>query len=71
MSQSRFLRAVDYSQAADKYAADLPRIELTWHIINMFDIPPGISLANDGKADAKGKYFYDHTQQTVVGDQKI
>lgn len=70
MSQSRFLRAVEYSQAADKYAADLPRVELAWHIANMFDIPPGTSLSNGGKADAKGKYFYDHTQQTVVGDQK-
>ncbi len=70
MSQSRFLRAVEYSQAADKYAPELPRVELAWHIINMFDIPPGTILANGGKTDSKGKYFYDYTQQTVVGDQK-
>ena len=70
MSQSRFLRAVEYSQAADKYAADLPRVELAWHIINMFDIPPGTSVANGGKPVANGQYAYDRTQQTVVADQK-
>lgn len=70
MSQSRFLRAFQFSQAADKYAADLPRVELAWHLANMFDIPPGSSLSNQGKPDAKGKYIYDYTQQTVVADQK-
>ena len=70
LPSSRFLRAAFYTQNADQYAAELPRVKLAWHLLNMFDIPPGSSVANNGKPDAKGKYFYDYTQQSVVADPK-
>ena len=69
MSQSRYLRAVEFSQAADKYAADLPKVELAWHLVNMFDIPPGSIVMSD-KPNAKGKYIWDFTQVAIVSDPK-
>lgn len=69
MSQSRFLRAVQFSQAADKYSPDVPKVKMAWHLINMFDIPPG-SVLGSAKPDANGGYGSDYTQYTTVADAK-
>ena len=69
MSQSRFLRAVQFSQAADKYSPDVPKVKMAWHLINMFDIPPG-SVLGSAKPDANGGYGSDYTQYTTVADSK-
>lgn len=69
MSQSRFLRAVEFTQAADKYASDIPKVQLAWHLVNMFDIPPGSILWSD-KPNASGKYNWDYSQVSIVSDPK-
>jgi choloylglycine hydrolase len=69
MAQSRFLRAVQFSQGADKYAAEMPKVDLAWHLVNMFDIPPGSVLWSD-KTNAKGNYAWDYTQVSIVADSK-
>ena len=72
-SPSRFLRAFFFSQYAQKYATQVPKVEMAWNIINMFDIPPGSAIV-DTEADYKpGKDpEYDYTTHTVVADaQKL
>lgn len=69
MSQSRFVRALEFSQAAQKYAANLPKVPLAWHLLNMFDIPPGSSV-HSGVANPNGTYNSDVTQSSVVADPK-
>ncbi|MBU3622009.1 linear amide C-N hydrolase [Polynucleobacter sp. CS-Odin-A6] len=69
MSQSRLLRAVQFSQGADKYAADMPKVDLAWHLANLFDLPPGSVIGGD-KPNAKGKYDWDYSQVTIVSDSK-
>ena len=69
MSQSRFIRAVEFSQNAQKYAANLPKVPLAWHLLNMFDLPPGSSL-HTGVMNADGTYSSDLTQSSVVADPK-
>ena len=70
LSPSRFLRAFEYSQAAQKYAADQPKVELAWHIINMFDIPPGSVMIPPGDPYAGGVAGWEYTQETIVTDPK-
>lgn len=70
LSPSRFLRAFEYSQAAQKYAADQPRVELAWHIVNMFDIPPGSVMIPAGDPYAGGEAGWEYTQETIVTDPK-
>jgi choloylglycine hydrolase len=67
MSQSRFLRAFEFSQAAQAYATNVPRVDLAWHLLNAFDIPPGSSMASDKKT-AAGTYDWDFTQTSSVAD---
>ncbi|MBU3612143.1 linear amide C-N hydrolase [Polynucleobacter sp. MG-27-Goln-C1] len=69
MSQSRFLRAVQFSQAADEYSPNVDKVKMAWHLINMFDIPPG-SVLGSATPDAKGSYGSDYTQYTTVADPK-
>lgn len=70
LSPSRFLRAFVFSQAAQKYAADQPRVKLAWHIINMFDIPPGSVMIPAGDSYAGGEAGWEYTQESIVTDPK-
>lgn len=70
LSTSRFLRAFEFSQAAQKYAANQPKVELAWHILNMFDIPPGSVMIPAGDAYAGGVAGWEFTQESVVSDPK-
>lgn len=70
LSPSRFLRAFEYSTSAQKYAKGVPRVELAWHIANMFDIPPGSVMIPAGDAYAGGTAGWEYTQDTVVVDSK-
>lgn len=67
MSPSRFLRAFFFSQAAQKYATSVPKVELAWHIINMFDIPPGSAITTT-QEKAGSTPEWDFTQDTIVAD---
>lgn len=69
MSQSRFMRAFTFSKAAQKYATEVPKVELAWHLVNTFDIPPGSSIASKQK-NADGQYIWDFTQLSTVADAK-
>ena len=72
-SPSRFLRAFFFSQYAQTYATTLPKVEMAWNIINMFDIPPGSAMV-DTQAEAEAKMKagqdpgYDYTTHTIVAD---
>jgi len=70
LSTSRFLRAFIFSQAAQKYAADQPKVETAWHIINMFDIPPGAIMIPAGDPYAGGEAGWEKTQESIVVDSK-
>lgn len=70
LSSSRFLRAYFFSQAAQKYAADRPKVETAWHILNMFDMPPGAVMIPAGSAYAGGEAGWEKTQESVVVDSK-
>jgi len=70
LSPSRFLRAFMFSQAAQKYAADQPKVETAWHILNMFDIPPGAVMIPAGDAYAGGEAGWEKTQESIVVDSK-
>lgn len=70
LSPSRFLRAFVFSQAAQKYATDVPKVKLGWHIINMFDIPPGSVMIPAGDAYAGGIAGWEKTQVSIVADSK-
>ncbi len=70
LSPSRFLRAFEFSQAAQKYAADQPKVELAWHILNMFDIPPGSVMIPAGDPYAGGVAGWEYTQESIVTDPK-
>ena len=70
LSPSRFLRAFEYSIAAQKYASDLPRVDLAWRLLNMFDIPPGSVMIPAGDPYAGGVSGWEYTQFSVVADSK-
>ena len=70
LSPSRFLRAYFFSQAAQKYAADQPKVELAWHLINMFDMPPGSVMIPAGDPYAGGEAGWEKTQESIVTDSK-
>lgn len=70
LSPSRFLRAFTYTQAAQKYATDQPKVELAWHILNMFDIPPGSVMIPAGDPYAGGVAGWEYTQESIVSDPK-
>jgi len=67
MSPSRFLRAFFFSQAAQKFAGTVPKVELAWHIINTFDIPPGSALVVPEDKSGTNP-AWDYTQDTIVAD---
>lgn len=72
-SPSRFLRAFFFSQYAQQYATQVPKVNAAWNIINMFDIPPGSAMVDtEEQATAKIKAGqdpeYDYTTHTVVAD---
>lgn len=74
-SPSRFLRVFFFSQYAQRYATKVPKVELSWNIINMFDIPPGSAIVDTKEqAEAKSKAGqdpeYDYTTNTIVSDAK-
>lgn len=66
-SASRFLRAVAFSQAAQKYASDGPAVETAWHLLNMFDIAPG---AVKNATGLHGNTGCEATQISCVADPK-
>jgi choloylglycine hydrolase len=72
-SPSRFIRAFFFSQYAQEYAKQVPKVEAAWNMIYMFDIPPGSVMA-DTKEQAEVKLKagkdpeYDYTTNTVVAD---
>jgi len=70
LSPSRFLRAFEYSAAATQYAPDLPKVELTWRLLNMFDIPPGSVMIPPGDPYAGGVSGWEYTQVSCVADAK-
>ncbi len=70
LSSSRFVRAFLYSTAASKYAPNQPQVELAWHLINMFDIPPGTVEIPAGDAYAGGVSGFEYTQDSVVADPR-
>ena len=70
LSPSRFLRAFVFSQAAQKYAADQPKVQTAWHILNMFDIPPGAVMIPAGDAYAGGEAGWEKTQESIVVDSR-
>lgn len=70
LSPSRFLRAFEYTLAAQKYASDLPKVELTWRLLNMFDIPPGSVMIPPGDPYAGGVSGWELTQVSCVADSK-
>lgn len=68
-SPSRFLRAFFFSQYAQKYATEVPKVEMAWNIINMFDIPPGSAIVETAADYKPGKDpDYDYTTHTIVAD---
>lgn len=68
-SPSRFLRAFFFSQNAQKYATKVPKVELAWHMINMFDIPPGSAITGTAAQYKPGADpEYDYTTDTIVAD---
>ncbi len=70
LSPSRFLRAFEYTVAAAKYAADLPKVELGWRLLNMFDIPPGSVMMDASDPYAGGVTGWEYTQTSSVSDAK-
>lgn len=70
LSPSRYLRAFFFSQAAQKYATDQPKVETAWHILDMFDIPPGAVMIPAGDAYAGGEAGWEKTQESIVVDSK-
>lgn len=69
MSQSRFLRAMEFSKAADAYVPNMNKVDVAWHLVNMFDIPPGSSIVSREK-NKDGNYVWDFTQTSAVADPK-
>lgn len=72
-SPSRFLRVFFFSQYAQQYARQVPKIDAAWNLINMFDISPGSAIVDtEEQTDAKLKDGkdpeYDYTTHTVVAD---
>ena len=70
LSSSRFIRAFIFSQAAQKYAPNQPKVETAWHLLNMFDMPPGAVMIPAGDAYAGGEAGWEKTQDSVVADSK-
>lgn len=69
MSPSRYVRAFIFSQAAQKYAQNVPKVRLAWHIINAFDIPPGSAITTTQQSGSSPA-VWDYTQATVVADSE-
>lgn len=72
-SPSRFLRAFFFSQYAQEYAKQVPKVEAAWNMIYMFDIPVGSAIVDtEEQAEAKLKAGqdpeYDYTTNTIVAD---
>lgn len=70
LSSSRFVRAFLYTVAANKYVTNQPKLELAWHMLNMFDIPPGVVVIPAGDAYAGGVSGWEYTQDSIVADPK-
>jgi len=70
LSPSRFLRAFEFSQAAQANVTDQDKVFLAWHIINMFDIPPGSVMIPATDPYAKGVAGWEYTQESIVTDPK-
>lgn len=72
-SPSRFLRAFFFSQYAQQYARQVPKVDAAWNMINMFDIPPGSAMVDTeeqtaAKLKAGQDPEYDYTTHTAVAD---
>ena len=70
LSPSRFLRAFEFSQAAQANVTNQDKVFLAWHIINMFDIPPGSVMIPATDPYAKGVAGWEYTQESIVTDPK-
>jgi len=70
LSPSRFLRAFEFSQAAQVNVTNQEKVFLAWHIINMFDIPPGSVMIPATDPYAKGVAGWEYTQESIVTDPK-
>lgn len=70
LSSSRFVRAFVYVVGAEKYASNQPQVKLAWHLINMFDIPPGTVEIPAGDPYAGGVSGWEYTQDSMVADPK-
>jgi choloylglycine hydrolase len=66
---SRFVRATIYSQAAPKLDDAEDGVLEAFHIMNQFDIPPGIVPGNPETTPAGSKPEMELTQWTIVIDQ--
>lgn len=66
---SRFVRATMYSQAAPKRDTSEDAVLEAFHIMNQFDIPPGIVPGNPAITPAGEKPEQELTRWTIVNDQ--
>jgi choloylglycine hydrolase len=70
LSSDRFVRASLYVSKAPTKVTTLEQINVAWHIMNNFDIPPGALPLISGGAYGGGVGGYETTEWTSVADIK-